>query len=679
VYSKIQNNGVFFVLEGEAGIGKTRLGEEFCRKVSAQGSLTVSSQCYPDERELAYGPIVESLRKSLIKDQDRQWMNEISPIWLSEAARLLPELYPFQTDPPPAPPLDNPGARSRFYEAVCQIMGSMTRQDAPTVFFFDDVHWADEATISLLTYLVRRLEGRPIVILVTWRGELVPPDHHLRLLLSDGQRAGYGQILKLMRLRLNEVEVLIQNMHTGKNIITQELSQRLYIESEGLPFFITEYLSKFVEDQSTQREIEWEMPHGVRNLLSARLSQVDKAGLQLLQAAAVIGRSFDFATIQAASGRSEEEAISALDNLLMLGMIREIQINRTNADAGFNYDFHHNKLRSLISQETSLARRMLLHRRVAESLVQRTRKTELPIQAGQIARHFRNAGRSKEAAEFFKLAGEHAQSLYANEEALIHYGEALALGHVDKTHIHQAMGDLLTLMGDYSKAIASYETAASLAESKALPTIEYKLGTIHQRRGEWQLAGCHFQAALEALEEANLSSFKARLYADWSLAAQESSESDQARDLIQQALSYAEYNPDTLAQAQVHNISGILARYQKNYEVALSYLNKSLDIAAAQGDLSAQMAALNNLSLVHADQGEYERAITLAQSGLDLCKQIGDRHRQAALENNLADFYHASGQEDEAMIHLKQAVIIFTEIGEDATNAKPEIWMLTEW
>jgi tetratricopeptide (TPR) repeat protein len=99
---------------------------------------------------------------------------------------------------------------------------------------------------------------------------------------------------------------------------------------------------------------------------------------------------------------------------------------------------------------------------------------------------------------------------------------------------------------------------------------------------------------------------------------------------------------------------------------------------------AAQIAALNNLSLVSADLGNLEKAIGYASQALNLCIQLGDRHRAAALHNNLADLYHAAGCEAEAMAHLKQAVVIFAEVGgdvyrQDAGQVNPEIWKLTEW
>src|SRR5207253_543643 len=127
------------------------------------------------------------------------------------------------------------------------------------------------------------------------------------------------------------------------------------------------------------------------------------------------------------------------------------------------YDFSHEKLRALVYEETSLARRRLLHRRVAEVLVNRMRgPRETGALAGQIANHYRLAGNQQAAAEYFKLAGEHARTLYAHTEALAHLRLALALGHPDTAALHEAIGDLHTFLGEYSSALKSYGAAAAL-------------------------------------------------------------------------------------------------------------------------------------------------------------------------------------------------------------------------
>ena len=160
---------------------------------------------------------------------------------------------------------------------------------------------------------------------------------------------------------------------------------------------------------------------------------MSETGWQLLTAAAVIGRSFDFDTLREASGRSEEETVTALEELHTMRLIREVQ-NGTSEQA-LIYDFNHEKLRELVYEETSLARRRLLHRRIAEALVSRAHDPrESGALAGQVAYHYRLAGNEPSAAEYFKVAGDYARSLYANTEALEHFQTALALGFSSPPH-----------------------------------------------------------------------------------------------------------------------------------------------------------------------------------------------------------------------------------------------------
>ena len=96
-------------------------------------------------------------------------------------------------------------------------------------------------------------------------------------------------------------------------------------------------------------------------------------------------------------------------------------------------------------------------------------------------------------------------------------------------------------------------------------------------------------------------------------------------------------------------------------------------------ELGSRVAALNNLALVYRDAGDIDQAIAHNQAALELCRQQGDRHREAALLNNHADLLHASGREEEAMDYLRNAVVIFADIGVEAGSMKPEIWKLVEW
>ncbi len=372
VYSDIQSDGHVIVLAGEAGIGKTRLAEEFVTYVHTRGASKVTARCYEGETHLAYGPFVAGIRMAIAQKQDNAWLENIAALWLSEAARLLPELNSLRPGLSAAPPLDNPGAQSRFFEGLRQVLLAVCGDDPthPGIVFFDDVHWADGASLDLLAYLVRRLHEQPFCLLITYTTQHVSAYykdhhlHHLHRLLADAQRT---TVLSLTRLSQQTVQELVQITAAPGTKLPDGFAERLYQETEGVPFFLREYLTAIANGVLAPGNDNWSLPGGVRDLLHARLHSVSEIGWQLLNTAAVIGSSFDFDTLREASGRSEEETITALEELISLGVVNEVQ--RGLDEQSLTYDFSHEKLRALVYEETSLARRRLLHRRIAEVLV----------------------------------------------------------------------------------------------------------------------------------------------------------------------------------------------------------------------------------------------------------------------------------------------------------------------
>ena len=456
----------------------------------------------------------------------------------------------------------------------------------------------------------------------------------------------------------------------GGGGVEETLVERLWRETQGLPLFVHEYLAAVAPGADG---LPWPPPRGVRDLVEARVAALAEASSQLLAAAAVIGSAFEFETLRNASGRSEDEAVGALEELIRSGLLRERLVVDA-AESSATYDFAHEVVRALVYEETGFARRRLLHARVAHALVGRAGPSDAFSRAGQAARHYQAAGRDGEAARWFKVAGEEAKRLYANAEALAHFHSALALGHPDVGPLHEAIGDLHTLGGNYAAAADSYEAAAARSEASSLARLEQKLGNIHLRSGDWAAAEGHYETALGCLAQGEEGALRARVLADRSLARHRRGDDRAALAIAREALAVAEAAEDTLALAQVHNILGILATGDE----AVEQLEASLSYAGASDDVTARVAALNNLALAQGARGDLERALELARKALELCSAQGDLHRQAALENNLADLLHARGDSEEAMVHLKRAVALFAEVG-DETLARPEVWKLVEW
>jgi DNA-binding SARP family transcriptional activator len=675
-YDRIGADGHLVILEGEAGIGKTRLADELTAHASAHGALILVAYCYEGESALVYGPFIQALRAAVASERGQQLLARLSPQMVAELSRLAPEVRALRPDAPEPPPLDRPGAQGKLFDAVTETLGQLCGATPPGVLLIEDLHWADEASLDLLSYLAHRLRTRPMCVVGTWRSESTAAGGRLRRIIQDGRRDGWATLVSLSRLTAGAVAELVQAGGPDDGA-SGGIAERLYEETEGVPFFVVEYLAALAQGRAPADGDTWALPGGVRELLRSRVANVSEAAWQVLTTAGVVGRSFEFDVLREASGRSEEEAVIALEELMQHGLVAEVS---GEGDSDVAYDFSHEKLRTLVYEETSLARRRLLHRRVAGALTRNARgRRDRGLVAGQIAFHFRLAGDDAQAAEYYRLAGEHARALYANAEAVSHFQSALALGHARPADLHEAIGDLHTLAGEYGAALRSYETAAALAEPARVAVLEHKLAALHHRRGVWELAERHFATAMDEMEKSGRVDESARLYADWSLTAYRQGDVARALALAERSLSLAESAADTSALAQAHNILGILAGARGESDAALEHLERSLALAEELGDLSAQVAAMNNLALTHVARGETDRAIELTERALAACEAQGDRHREAALHNNLADALHAQGRTEAAMEHLKQAVAIFAEIGSDEATSQPEIWKLTEW
>ncbi|MBE0696220.1 MAG: tetratricopeptide repeat protein [Anaerolineaceae bacterium] len=666
------SNGLFISLEGEAGVGKTRLAEEFLAAASGEGHPVTRACCYEGEFGLAYGPFMESLGAALSQPAFSERVGQLPPAVLTEAARLLPIPGAQGREVRPDPLPDGPGAQARFFEALRKLTTCLLGGSLPGILFIDDLHWADVASLDLISYLSRRSGPASFHILVTWRSQEGPHRERLRQLQADQQRTGRGLHLTLRRLTEREISALTRNLFAsaGEAGLPRDLETRLYQESEGLPFIALEYL-RTVDPRIT----DWKLPRGVRDLLHQRLQMPGEAARQLLTAGAVIGRSFDFSTLQAVSGRSEMETIAGLEELVELGLIRESDES--------HYDFTHEKLRQVAYEETSQARRRLLHLRTAETLAAANHggygSREASAWVGLAANHFLQGGQPGRAADLFHQAGDQARSLYANDEALAAYQAALAAGHPNPAGLHEACGDLHTLKANYSAAVASYQAAAAFCTPACLSNLMHKLGEVYQRLGEWDAAEGHYQAALEAAGGGGNATWLTHLFTDWSLTSYRRGQMDQAQRLADQALEQGRKANDPGALAQAFNMLGILARASGALEDAGHFLESSLESASRLENPAMRCAALNNLARLYQERDRAVEAIPLARQALELSIRMGDRHRQAAIQNNLADLYHAVGQEEEAMTELKKAVTLFAEIGENTGPGQPEIWKLTEW
>ena len=678
-HGAIGDRGAIAIVEGEVGIGKTRLAEELGEEARRRGATVLSARCYAGEQAIAYGPIIALLRAGVAAPGGEQLLESLSAVARAALATLAPETRGGAARPTVLVPLEEPAARARLLDAIADGLTALSADGSAGLVWLDDLQWADDATLESITYLARRLAGRPMLLLVTWRREDL--DGTALRTAAALERAAAVQI-RLDRLDRDAVASLVAALAPSR-VDEPGAVDALVARSEGLPLYVVEALA--APTQSLP-DADAAVPAGVRTLVAERLATLDAAATQLLAAAAVIGRSFDVDTLRQVSGRSEDEAVDGLDRLVRRGFIRETAEPASLHPA---FDFVHGSIRDVVLDQASLARRRLLHRRAAEARIGRpvaalgdpavVDRLEGGVAAAAAA-HLREAGYEREAAFASARAAEHAHAVHANVEAAAQARSALALGHPEPARLHALLGDLATLSGRYAEAIAEYESAAAIATATGGPPdrladLEHRLALVHQRRGDAEAADAHFEAALDSTSDR---AARARILADRSLGAHLSGRGELADSLAADALAESDASGDDSARARAANVAGVLATERGDPAAGRALLERSLALAEQRGELPARVAALNNLARAVAAGGDIDRAIELTDMALAVCRSIGDRHREAALHNNLADLLRGAGRRDAAIDELKAAVAIFAEVGEPGA-LEPGKWRLATW
>jgi len=656
-------NGRVVVLEGEAGIGKTRLADTAAATIAADGGVVLAARGYPGEGAIAYGPIAELLRAGLATAHGASRLAALDVIARREIGRLV-DLPATLRVPGLAAP-EGASARVRLLEAIAGALAAFVAGPVPGLIWVDDVHLADDPTREALAYIARRLDGRSLLLIVAWRREDLTANGVATA--DDLARLPTATNISLRRLDRDEVAAIVRASRPDEP--DEALIDAFMAESEGLPLHVVEALASREPPGSA-------MPRAVHALLLGRVASVGETAAQVLSAAAVIGRSFDLATVREASGRSEEETVVAIEELMRRGIVREVP---GAVGPSVRYDFAHGRMRDVAYEATSLARRRLLHRRTADALrLERSAGGRDDLSRfALIAGHERDAGRSSEAAEAFLEAARQAESVFANREAIDHLSAAIALGHPDSAGAHARVGELRSRLGEYPAAITSLETAAARTAPSDVPAIELALGRVHRRRGDLVASASHLDSVLAASGLAD--DLRARTLVERSVVALRAGDLDLAAEAASKARAATDRLADPHLAGLAERLVGLIAHAQGDLAGARDALGRSVALAADDPDPTASIAALTALALAIAADGVLDEGVATAMAAIEACRRIGDRHLEAAVENHLADMLHEAGRSDDSMVHLKRAVALFADIGEMTVEPDPGIWTLAAW
>lgn len=439
------------LIVGAAGIGKSHLAATFARDRSRDGTIVLFGRC-SETPGLLYAPFTEALRSAL-GDVDGNQLRELLGDQARDLALLLPELtqrFPLgPSQPTQSGHMENVSAsdvrRHLLFDAVAQLLERLAVM-APVVLIIDDLHWADDSTITLVEHLVRRPRPSRLLVVATLRPSWTADDP-LGRAVHALDRDGRLHATRLAGLSETDVSALIhgQGERISSEPVVTPAVRMLTARTDGNPFFVLEIL-RHVDGASISAESAV-LPPRVRELIQQRLAVIEPGSRRILEIAAVIGKQFDIDLCQAADPlRSDERVVlAALDEAVKADLILEVP--KTFGRYEFAQDL---VLDAILAGLSNTARRMA-HRDVARAL--EAQPSTNPDRVSALARHWLGAGAGGDLAKAVRCASEaarRAEKVAAWSEAARWYQLAIdALADapiIDPAAASRSRGELLVAL-----------------------------------------------------------------------------------------------------------------------------------------------------------------------------------------------------------------------------------------
>lgn len=625
--------GYTVLIEGEPGIGKSRLLREVTRYAHAQDLPTLTTNCYEIERAIAYQPVIDLVTRVLNRISTAA-LRTLAPVSLAELAALVPEIGERFPDLPQLSS-DFPEARqARLSRAVNQLLEA-SREGRPAVFMVDDTQWADNASAEVLHYLARHAAQRPVLMIYAYRDEAVDSDERFAQLIESMRRDTNTRHVPLARLGYADTESLVASLtdaNLGANPGVPGLAERLHRETEGNPFFLMSILQSLSEGE-TQLEplasgVPGLLPDALRAAVRVRLAHVPKAIRPILEIAAVLGRRFDFDTLLDVTHVSEEQLLDAVEALVKRRLLRE-------ETEGGIYDFSHDKLREVAYRDISGARRRLLHQKVAEVLERRGEDATHERDA-QLAEHYERAHVWGKALHYLVLAAEHSQTLFAMRDALHWLDRAVALseshpeslGEYQRLAIYEQRGAARAQAGQTQGAVADIrrliDVLRTAGERAKTRDALIQLGMAYRRADQYEEATACLTEALAESHEMNDERHTADTLYHLGTVAWSTGQNDQAIGFHQQAVEICERKGYTdLVAVQAYHGRGEAHFANAEPAAAIECYTRSLALARGIGDKSYESE--NLMMIGHAcvgarGLGDYPRAMASFEAALDIAR-----------------------------------------------------------
>lgn len=455
------------LIDGEPGVGKSRLVAEVGARLHADGATVLYGRCDPHGAS-PFQPFAEAL-SALAQSLDRPATRAVFAPGGGELANLIPrlgQLLPGITEPFGS---DSGDHRHRMFNAIGDTLAALTGLTTEVVLVIDDVHWGDVSTLALLEHLATAVAPPHVAVIVTYRSTDVARDTPAEQALSALRRRNGATVIDLDGLTLDEVRSYLIEVD-GDLVDLDDIVADLHARTEGNPFFLRELIRHLQDNPPDQLRGPGRgavlhrvgAPQGVRELVRERLRSLPPDAVDVLSAASILGQEFDVRAAARCVAVDAPTALVRLEPAVSSGLVNELGRGR--------FAFVHLLVRTSIYDDLPAARRIAGHLAAASALEalggEERHWSELAYHWGQVA----VAGYVAEAVSSALCAAERSIAVAAHDAAveylrlaISHLGDAPEPHPVDRIEVQLRLAEALNLAGHLDEAEPVFLESADLA------------------------------------------------------------------------------------------------------------------------------------------------------------------------------------------------------------------------
>ena len=699
-----QSQGRVIFIEGEAGIGKSRLVAELVRLIRARGLSGLLGAGQSIEQQTPYRAWRNIFTSFFDLDQvsdvaeQRQRVTNVAQELIPKMMQRLPLLNDVLNLNLPDTPLTAALDPSLRQESLVGLLVALLRawaQERPLVLVLEDAHWLDTLSWSLAVQTARALlaAGKPLLLVVVNR----PLDE---LATGAGPAAALqslpgSEVLSLDELAANElVDLVATRLGLPLDALPQGVATLVRERAGGNPFFAEELIDTLIDREliivervngaarclvsSELTQATSILPDTLQGLILARIDRLPPDRQFTLKVASVIGRTFTYSPLQATLGRFAPPAVSTLPSHLQELAQRHLTLKEA-ADPELTYIFKHIITHEVAYQTLLFAQRQEIHRAVAEwyeRLVDDEVAGETPDALAAylplLVYHYHHAEDPEKERHYARLTGQLAAARYANDEAITYLGRALELTPANdpagRYELLLAREKIYDVQGAREAQLQDLKVLERLAEelddNRRRVEVLLRLANHTELHGNYQPADSAAQVAVSLAQVVGDAELETKAMISRGRILWKQAKYAEARPQLERALTLSRRAQRPDLEADCFSNLGVVADLGGNRVLARSYFEQCLAVRHQAGDRNLEAGAVNNLGIVAWRQGDLAEAQTQFERALQIYREIGSRSAEVFPLGNLAMVVTSLGDYAQARAYAGQAVSIAREIAD---------------